>query len=82
MKTKSIKQIIEQFERIKEFAINRRKGYIKLLDTMFDYTDNIEDYFGLKYFSFVYETKTEMESVKYWCDEAFKPVPFEIYTKH
>ena len=46
MKTKSIKQIIEQFERIKEFAISRN-GYIKLLDTMFDYTDNIEDYFGL-----------------------------------
>ena len=74
MRKKSIKQIMEQLDRIIEFARSRNKG-LEVINKAFDYTDNIEQHFGLMCFS-------KSLVVEYWFEEAFKPIPFEIYAKH
>ena len=81
MKTKSIKQVFEQLERIKEFARSRNK-FIELIDKAYDYTDNMEVFHDVKCYGHKYDNEAKDLVPVYWCDEAFKPVPFEIYTKH
>lgn len=79
MRTKSIEQVFTQLERIEEYAKSRNR-YIELLDKVYDYADNIEAFFGMKCYDDYYN-ESRKHIVEYWFDEAFMPVPIEIYAK-
>lgn len=79
MRTKSIKQVFEQLERIKEFA-DSRKRYIELAFKAYDYADNMEAFHGIKCYDDYYNKSGE-HIVDYWCEEFSMPVPIEVYAR-
>lgn len=80
MRTKSIKQVFEQLERIEEFARSRNK-FIKLIDKAFDYADNMEAFHDIKCYGQKWDDEAKDLVPVYWCEEAFIPVPIEVYAK-
>ena len=80
MRTKSIKQVFKQLERIKEFA-RSRNWFIELAFKAYDYADNMEAFHDVKCYSDKWNDEAEDFVTEYWCEEAFMPVPIEIYAK-
>lgn len=80
MRTKSIKQVFEQLERIKEFARSRNR-FIELAFKAYDYAGNMEAFHDIKCYDDKWDDEAKCLIHEYWCEEAFMPVPIEIYAK-